>query len=211
MPKKMGIVFVIVGTVLILSALSFFLYNQYEDAQAGREAENMLSDVQNIIREKETPTISEETMPSETIAPELPITEIEGYGYVGYLSIPDLELELPVMSEWDYNRLEIAPCRQFGSSRTDDLVIAAHNYKNHFGRLSQLEVGDTVFFTDMDGIENIYEVVAMDTLAPTEVEAVQNSGHDLVLYTCTYGGRTRVTVFCDRPEESMTVLTDNVQ
>ncbi|MFR8088825.1 MAG: sortase [Lachnospirales bacterium] len=211
MPKKMGIVFVIVGTVLILSALSFFLYNRYEDAQAGREAENMLSDVQNIIREKETPTISEETMPSETIAPELPITEIEGYGYVGYLSIPDLELELPVMSEWDYNRLEIAPCRQFGSSRTDDLVIAAHNYKNHFGRLSQLEVGDTVFFTDMDGIENIYEVVAMDTLAPTEVEAVQNSGHDLVLYTCTYGGRTRVTVFCDRPEESMTVLTDNVQ
>ena len=207
----MGIVFVIVGTVLILSALSFFLYNRYEDAQAGREAENMLSDVQNIIREKETPTISEETMPSETIAPELPITEIEGYGYVGYLSIPDLELELPVMSEWDYNRLEIAPCRQFGSSRTDDLVIAAHNYKNHFGRLSQLEVGDTVFFTDMDGIENIYEVVAMDTLAPTEVEAVQNSGHDLVLYTCTYGGRTRVTVFCDRPEESMTVLTDNVQ
>ncbi len=211
MPKKMGIVFVIVGTVLILSALSFFLYNRYEDAQAGREAENMLSDVQNIIREKETPTISEETMPSETIAPELPITEIEGYGYVGYLSIPDLELELPVMSEWDYNRLEIAPCRQFGSSRTDDLVIAAHNYKNHFGLLSQLEVGDTVFFTDMDGIENIYEVVAMDTLAPTEVEAVQNSGHDLVLYTCTYGGRTRVTVFCDRPEESMTVLTDNVQ
>ena len=211
MPKKMGIVFVIVGTVLILSALSFFLYNRYEDAQAGREAENMLSDVQNIIREKETPTISEETMPSETIAPELPITEIEGYGYVGYLSIPDLELELPVMSEWDYNRLEIAPCRQFGSSRTDDLVIAAHNYKNHFGRLSQLEVGDTVFFTDMDGIENIYEVGAMDTLAPTEVEAVQNSGHDLVLYTCTYGGRTRVTVFCDRPEESMTVLTDNVQ
>ena len=203
MPKKMGIVFVIVGTVLILSALSFFLYNRYEDAQAGREAENMLSDVQNIIREKETPTISEETMPSETIAPELPITEIEGYGYVGYLSIPDLELELPVMSEWDYNRLEIAPCRQFGSSRTDDLVIAAHNYKNHFGLLSQL--------TDMDGIENIYEVVAMDTLAPTEVEAVQNSGHDLVLYTCTYGGRTRVTVFCDRPEESMTVLTDNVQ
>lgn len=68
-----------------------------------------------------------------------------------------------------------------------------------------------MFFTDMDGIENIYEVVAMDTLAPTEVEAVQNSGHDLVLYTCTYGGRTRVTVFCDRPEESMTVLTDNVQ
>lgn len=191
-PKKTGIVFVLAGTVLILSALSLFLYNQYEDAQAGRKAENLLTAVQSVIRETETPP--------KTLDPELPITEIEGYGYVGYLFIPDLELELPVMSEWDYSRLKIAPCRQFGSSRTDDLVIAAHNYKNHFGQLSQLEVGDPVFFTDMDGIKNTYEVTAVDTLAPTDVEAVQSSGYALVLYTCTYGGKTRVTVFCDRQE-----------
>jgi len=30
------------------------------------------------------------------------------------------------------------------------------------------------------------------------VEAVEHSGHDLVLYTCTYGGKTRIVVFCDR-------------
>ena len=38
MPKKAGIVFVIIGAVLILSALSLFLFNQNEDAQAGQEA-----------------------------------------------------------------------------------------------------------------------------------------------------------------------------
>ena len=212
-PKKSGIVFVIAGTVLILSALSLFFYNRYEDEKAGQAAENLLSDVQSFIEEKETtsPTQPEETNPSETLDPELPVTEIDGYEYVGYLSIPDLELELPVMSEWDYNRLKIAPCRQFGSSRTDDLVIAAHNYKKHFGRLSQLEIGDVILFTDMDGIANTYKVAVVDTLAPTEVEAVQNSDYDLVLYTCTYGGKTRVTVFCDRTEEPMTVRTDRVQ
>lgn len=145
-------------------------------------------------------TLPEETVPQETLAPELPVTEIDGYGYVGYLSIPKLELELPVMSEWDYARLKIAPCRQFGSSRTDDLVIAAHNYKKHFGHLKDLEAGDEVGFTDMEGIENLYEVIRVETLKPTEVDAVQNSDHDLVLYTCTYGGKTRVTVFCDRQE-----------
>ena len=209
MPKKSGIVFILTGTVLMLSALSLFLYNRYEDAQAGQEAESLLADVQTVIKEKkpEKPTDasaeSEKTTPPETLPPELPVAEIDGYGYVGYISIPDLELELPVMSEWDYTRLKIAPCRQFGSSRMDDLVIAAHNYENHFGNLSQLKAGDTVIFTDMDGFENIYEVSCVDTLAPTEVEAVQNSGHDLVLYTCTYGGKTRVTVFCDRPEEQL--------
>ena len=210
MPKKSGIVFVIAGAVLILSALSLFIFNQNEDAQAGQEAENLLGDVQAVIQEKETqpPTIPEETQPPETLAPEMPVAEINGYEYVGYLSILDLELELPVMSEWDYARLKIAPCRQFGSSRTDDLVIAAHNYKNHFGRLSQLESGDTIVFTDMDGIVNKYEVILIDTLAPDEVEAVQNSGYDLVLYTCTYGGKTRVTVFCDRQEDVASPASD---
>lgn len=193
MPKK-GIGFVLAGTVLMLSALSLFLYNQYEDARAGQEAENLQAIILQSIPE---------TQPAEkakALTPQMPVKEIDGYGYVGYLSIPDMELELPVMSEWDYTRLKIAPCRQFGSSRTDDLVIAAHNYKNHFADLEQLEVGAPVSFTDMEGIENQYRVALVALLAPTEVEAVQNSEHDLVLYTCTYNGKTRIVVFCDRSE-----------
>ena len=34
--------------------------------------------------------------------------------------------------------------------------------------------------------------------SPHSVEEVEHSGYALVLYTCTYGGKTRVTVFCDR-------------
>ncbi len=93
---------------------------------------------------------------------------------------------------------EDAPCRQFGSSRTDDLVIAAHNYESHFGKIGTLALGDEVRFTDMDGIENHYTVSAIEVHDPTDVEAVEHSGHDLVLYTCTYGGKTRIVVFCDR-------------
>lgn len=46
-----------------------------------------------------------------------------------------------------------------------------------------------------------YTVSAVKTLSPTSVDEVQNSGYDLVLYTCTYGGATRVAVFCDRVED----------
>ena len=92
-------------------------------------------------------------------------------------------------------------CRQSGSSCTDDLVIVAHNYDNHFGRLKELSKGDTVIFTDMEGIVNTYSVKKIETLNPNEVDAVQNSGYALVLYTCTKGSRTRVAVFCRRAEE----------
>ena len=126
------------------------------------------------------------------------VVEIDGNEYVGEISIPAIGIDLPVMSEWSYPRLKIAPCRQFGSSRTDDLVIAAHNYESHFGKLTSLTAGDSVTFTDMDGIVNEYVVNKVEVLDPHSVEEVEHSGYALVLYTCTYGGKTRVTVFCDR-------------
>lgn len=210
MPKKAGIIFVTLGVVLILSALLFFLYNGLEDRRAGQQAESLMDEIHSAMTEETDPTIKpteieiEITKPTETLPAEMPVVMIDGYDYIGYLSIPDLELELPVMAEWDYSRLKIAPCRHFGSSRTDDLVIAAHNYKTHFGSLSKLKSGAEVVFTDMDGIENRY-VLMKDpkTLAPDAVDAVQNSGYDLVLYTCTPGGATRVVAFCDRVMEEV--------
>ncbi|WP_434309994.1 sortase [Hominifimenecus sp. rT4P-3] len=204
MRKKAGLLLIITGTALLLSALSLVLYNWYADIQAGRNAKSLLAGVQSIMEERKadnTALLEMETAISESVEaldPELPVVELEGYAYVGTISIPTLELELPVMSEWDYERLRIAPCRQFGSSRTDDLVIAAHNYKNHFGLLKQLSVGEAAIFTDMDGVINDYAVVKTEILQPTDVNTVYNSGHDLVLYTCTKGGKSRVVVFCDR-------------
>jgi sortase A len=84
-----------------------------------------------------------------------------------------------------------------GSVRGNDLVIMAHNYNSHFGRLSKLSEGDRVTFTDMDGILTTYEVIALDILNPYAVEEVTSGDFDLTLFTCTYGGKSRVTVFCD--------------
>ncbi len=204
MPKKAGIAFVAVGAVLILSALLLFLHNDREDQRAGQEAEKILTALQSAIPDQplEITTPPEESLqapePTETEPQEMTVVEIDGYGYIGYISIPAISVELPVMSEWDYSRLELAPCRQFGSTVTDDLVIAAHNYKSHFRYLSQLKVGDAVQFTDMDGRVITYAAAAIETLNPEEVDAVQNSGYDLVLYTCNPGGQTRIVIYCNR-------------
>ena len=187
-----GLVCIVLGVVLLLAAGGLYAYNCYEDAHAGAEAQTVVADLQQKV---ETPEPEAESGPLD---PELPVVEIDGNEYVGEISIPAISIDLPVMSEWSYPRLKIAPCRQFGSSRTDDLVIAAHNYESHFGKIGTLALGDEVRFTDMDGIENHYTVSAIEVHDPTDVEAVEHSGHDLVLYTCTYGGKTRIVVFCDR-------------
>ena len=193
-----GVICVLLGVVLLLAALGLYGYNRWEDAQAGAEAQSVVQDLQEKVVEQTQSAASAPAIDYSALDPELPVVELDGYEYVGTVSIPAIGIDLPVMSEWSYPKLKISPCRQFGSSRTDDLVIAAHNYKNHFGRLKELSEGDTVIFMDMEGVVNTYSVKKIETLNPNEVDAVQNSGYALVLYTCTKGGKTRVTVFCDR-------------
>lgn len=204
MRGKLGIGLMCLGTVLLIMALSQFLYN---DAQA-REAEKVTTDlmpqlIQEIREEDpagETRPIVDPGMPEELLDPSLfEMTEVEigGHKYIGYLAIPDLDLELPVMSGWDYGKLRIAPCRYAGTVLSEDLVIMAHNYNSHFGRLQSLPMGARISFTDMDGITTYYEVAAIEVLSPTAVEDMTAGDFALTLFTCTYGGKSRVTVRCD--------------
>ena len=64
-----------------------------------------------------------------------------------------------------------------------------------------MEIGDTVQFTDMKGKVYIYEVGDIEILPPTATEEMIVSDWDLTLYTCTYGGESRVTVRCERDEQ----------
>lgn len=197
----------LLGTVLILGALTLFAYNQHEAAEAAAERVKLLPQLIHEIEKREETASEPETYlqpvgtPVDYLDPgafEMTEVEIDGYAYIGYLTIPAMELELPVMADWDYPRLRIAPCRYTGSVRGEDLVIMAHNYAAHFGGLSGLSEGDSVIFTDMDGKVTAYQVVARDILAPSAVAEMTAGDFDLTLFTCTYGGQSRVTVYCDR-------------
>ena len=124
--------------------------------------------------------------------------EMDGQEYIGFITIPSLELELTIMADWSYERLKTAPCRYSGSVNSDDLVLMAHNYPRHFGNISQLSSGDTIIFTDVNGNSTAYEVIALDVLDPTAIEDMTAGEYDLTLFTCTYSGQSRVTVRCDR-------------
>ena len=194
MRNKMGTFCMILGAGLVIVALLLFGWNQWEAWRAEQFTGTAL------------PALIEESRKSASgdlvsLDPDMTEVMIDGYGYIGYLSIPSLNLELPVMSEWDYARLRISPCWYFGSTKTGNLVIAAHNYTRHFGLLSELSPGNTVYFTDMDGIVTRYTVAEVDVLAPTDVEKMTDGKYELTLFTCTYGGRSRVTVRCDQVEQ----------
>lgn len=204
MKRKFGTILMVMGTSLILAAMSLFLYNQYDSTRAEQNAAVVMDRLMEQVpppRENTQPTAPALELPEALVDPavyEMTVVEIDGHGYIGYLSVPELGLELPVMADWSYPKLKIAPCRYSGTVGGRDLVLMAHNYARHFGRLSELHEGADVIFTDMDGAVTYYEVVGLDILAPTAVDEMTAGDFDLTLFTCTYGGQSRVTVYCDR-------------
>ena len=202
--RKSGNVCIVLGVAFLSMALLLVILNQSKNYKAelsiSRTMPQIIENIERNCLQDEAQSTTSTTSVPDPYNSEMTEKEIDGIRYVGYLSIPALELELPVVSEWSYENLKISPCRFSGSSKSDDLVIAAHNYKCHFGTIGSLKAGDEVVLTDMEGVIIRYEVIALEVLSSTAVTDMTSGEYDLTLFTCTYGGENRITVRCDKKQ-----------
>ena len=205
MRRIIGVSGIALGLLCLLAAVGIAAYNHWEERTGEQAAQTMLQDVQIHMEHATVETLPQPPLEGKTFQESLPkpavlqmqTVQVEGGECIGILSIPVLELELPVLTDWSYEKLKKTPCHYYGSCYESDFVIAAHNYTSHFGRLTQLQAGDLVLFTDIAGQTHYYEVVLLETLPPTATEEMITSGFALSLYTCTPGGSNRVTVRCN--------------
>lgn len=194
--RRFGCVFIIAGLLLVISSAVLLVYNLYTDRTAAKGIDNVLAQLSNGSEQ----TVQYGLYSSDM---EMPIETVNGNDYIGRLSFPEYGLELPVLSEWSYPNLRLAPCRYSGSAYSDDMVIAGHNYSSFFGPLRNMRIGDRVVFTDVEGNAFEYEISDMQTLRPAAVEAMITGDWDLTLFTCTVGGRTRLALRCNRVSDNL--------
>ncbi len=208
--KQEGLVLITIGLLLIAAALLLVSYNLYDELRAEKAAGQAVNKLEEYLYSEaaleaptdpagdQEPLVSDErtVIPDYVLSPnmDMPVETINGTDYIGVLKIPALELELPVISEWNYPNLRTAPCRYSGSAYLNNLIICGHNYTSHFGNLNDLREGDTATFTDMDGNVFTYRMAERETLNPADIEKMESGGWDLTLFTCTVGGQSRVTI-----------------
>ncbi len=92
------------------------------------------------------------------------------------------------------NNLNVSVCRYSGGIGKPKMIIAGHNYKYSFGKLSRLKVGSIAYFQAMDGTTYKYKCTDILELAPKDVEKMQEGNWDMTLFTCTYDGQRRLTL-----------------
>ncbi|MBE5955006.1 MAG: sortase [Lachnospiraceae bacterium] len=204
--RKKGTLMIAIGLLLLSAALFLTIYNIYDSRRAEEAAKEVLPDLRSYMEEAggETTTWKEqEGQKEESDKPiftnpdrEMPAFKVNGYRYIGILEVPALDLELPVMEEWDYSRLKIAPCLYTGSVYKDNMVIAGHNYAKHFSPIKNLPVGTEITFTDGENRVFEYEIGWIEVLEGTAVEEMITGDWDMTLFTCTYGGEARYAVRC---------------
>lgn len=198
--KQKGTFWITIGLLLIAAAFFLIIYNLYDNLRAEQSAGQVIDQLKDgLSSDGAADSDGEAGIPSYVLCPEMemPVETVNGMEIVGVLRIPALGLELPVISQWSYPNLKKAPCRYSGSAYLNNLVICGHNYASHFGSLKKLSEGDQAVFTDMDGNAFTYRMVERETLlpdSPSSIEEMESGDWDLTLFTCTTGGKSRVTV-----------------
>ena len=203
--KRKGSFWIALGLLLITAALFLTGRNLSESRRAKESSTEIMMQLDASGKRKNQDSgaapsdfVTEPSLPDYVRNPdmEMPVETIQGNEYIGVLTIPALDLELPVMSQWSYSKLNVAPCRYAGSAYQNNMILLAHNFPSHFGGLKKLSIADPVFFADVDGNVFCYEVVELEVLDADAVEEMESGDWDLTLFTCTVGGKSRLTVRC---------------
>lgn len=197
------------GIGCLLLVILFIGYNKLVDFNAGRQSASAVIKLNAIINNQHNQDFddsSTENTPLGSNGTFGDVNEnlsyekyddkivIDGTSFIGVLDIPDLNLSLPIQSDWSYDKLYATPCAYSGSVDSN-LIIAGHDYKSHFANLSQLSNGDIVRFTDINAVVHTYTLTTSELIYETEInKLVQEGDWDLTLFTCDKNDSKRLVI-----------------
>lgn len=158
-----------------------------DSEQDGSEQIDSITDVAVIPEAEQETTAAPTTLSREErnkqIAGSWPVEAV--------LTIPKIDLKMPVISDATLGHLDVSPSSIIGTGTPWDggnYAIAGHRsrtYGRHFNRLDELEIGDSVQITDVNGNQYAYTVYEKEVVDETDLSVLQNEGFDEVtLITC---------------------------
>ncbi|MCD8181591.1 MAG: sortase [Firmicutes bacterium] len=207
--KSVGKLLTAAGLVMVFAAAGIYAVYDRADRDAGDSAQELLdaldaadsgTSADNADSGADADADAYSYVEAVSAAGEMPQKTLKGYALIGEIIIPSVGIDLPVLNDWSYNLLKIAPCRYSGTVEDGNLIILGHNYRSHFTPLKNVAVGDEVRFTDVNGMTYTYRVDEIETLYKTQLDDLTITDYDLTLFTCTTGGQSRFVARCSRTD-----------
>ena len=179
---------IISGVCLLLGAAVLLLSWQWSIASAEKRAEAFVSS----IRASLPPTqgaVAEERRDNS-----MATLSVDGIDFVGILEMPRFGAALPVGAQW--GRPSKYPCRFDGSIYTDTLKIGTASQRGQFDFYREISVGDSVFFTDMEGNRYGYAVSALHYAKSADQAALHREEAALTIFVQNQYAFEYLMIFC---------------
>ena len=178
--------------VLIMSITSIYLYmsNKYWKKQNEEVAE-----VNEIVEEQQTADVIEEQKEIVDVSniPE----EMGGYKVLGQLVIDKIGVNKNILAISESASLKLSVAKLCGPNLDEpgNFCIDGHNWNNMLQRLSEMQVGDTLYIIDRNTKEKVnYEIYDTYICVPEDISCLKQNKDgkkELTLITCTPGGAKR--------------------
>ena len=157
-----------------------------------RAAEKVSGYVQTIYAQIPQP---QGAVPEERRDNKMPALAIDGTDFVGILEMPKFGSSLPVCGDW--GAVSKYPCVFDGSVYDGSLQIGATTQKGQYDFYRAISVGDSVYFTDMEGNRFSYQVADIRYEKHADQDALQKNAGALTLFIKNVYAMEYIVVFCD--------------
>jgi len=143
-------VLIIIGVCLLAAATILLFVWQWNIHASEQKAKEYVSVIRELIPEPQG------AVPEERRDNTMSTLSIDGTDFVGILELPQYDSALPVCAKW--GRPSKYPCKFSGSVYDRTLQIGGTSQKGQYDFYRDISVGDSVFFTDMEGNRFSYSV-----------------------------------------------------
>lgn len=125
--------------------------------------------------------------------------EYEGYEIEGIIEIPKINIKYPIINQTNDEAMKVSITKFWGNDVNEigNYTMAGHNNKDGtmFGKTKYLEIGESIFMTDLYGDKVEYIIFDIYTIDPNDVscvKSVEEGTREITLITCTNGHKNRL-------------------
>lgn len=169
--------FVFAGVLLLAAAMSLFLFGAWKSATQREELSEAMLSMQELFNDSTAGLIG------DWAGEDMPQLEIDGRNYIGLLEVPECGIALPVAAAWETGLFPFRPARYSGTLYNDSLVIGGSNAEDSFAFIGQLDAGDWVNFTDVQGIRYVFAVSKITHNTTIDIDELRSFDTPLLLFT----------------------------